>query len=198
VHATQPDAVILTSDLSRAEQVALLESETSELSGKTAAFEVRSGISAASAGTHLLDIADVVRRGADWFMSNIVEDHRDRVLPTPLWWDDSFGTSECPGHPEWNGEATPFTSWQLRLIDEFQAWYWLALEAALPSAKRAVWGGSRSDFRTGRPALRVGAKAYVDGRVPVYTWSLRLIQGQNLDTRFMLDHFDYALELAGK
>lgn len=188
--------MILTSDLSRPRQLALFEAETSALGGKASAFAVRSGVSIPEPQANVLDIANLVRLAGEWFIAHVTEIHAERVLPTPLWWDDSFGTAESPGHPEWNGEATPFSSWQLRLIDEFQAWYWLALEAAIPSAKRAIWKGSRSDFRTGRPALHLGAKTYVDGRVPIYTWSLRLLQGRNLDTAPLMDHFTYALELA--
>jgi len=95
-----------------------------------------------------LDSLTVVTR---WFLTRIQEPRMSEPAALPSWWDPATPTA-TESHPD----ANPFSSAQLALIDEMQAYVAEVMTRARPDAKWVIFKGHRKDFRNGEPMLQTG------------------------------------------
>lgn len=86
-----------------------------------------------------------------WFQERLViEANRPGDTNTPAWW------GSAPLVDSDSQEAGPFTSQQLAIIDEVQAYLAEVMLANLPGAELAIYSGDDSDWRNGQTAVRYG------------------------------------------
>ena len=103
----------------------------------------------------------------EWFLALIKERHDTETVELPAWWDPlpAIGT---PG-------GGPFTSSQLALIDEVQAYLGEVLIAAIPGAHWVIYKGSKRDFRNGLTMLEVGRGSPLPVRDVVYKEAVGIV-----------------------
>lgn len=103
----------------------------------------------------------------EWFLTHITERHETETVELPSWWDPvpALGT---PG-------SGPFTSSQLALIDEAQAYLGEVLTTAIPGAHRVIFKGHKRDFRNGLTMLDVGKRRPLPVRDVVYKEALGIV-----------------------
>ena len=86
-----------------------------------------------------------------WFQERlIIEANRPGGLSTPSWW------GSAPLVDSDSQEAGPFTSQQLNIIDEVQAYLAEVMLETLPGAELAIYSGDPCDWRNGQTAVRYG------------------------------------------
>jgi hypothetical protein len=85
-----------------------------------------------------------------WFLIRIKERHETETVELPSWWDRAFPGAET-GVP-----GNPFTSMQLALIDEVQAYVGDVMTKSRPDAKWVIYKGHKRDFRNGMTMLQIG------------------------------------------
>jgi len=86
-----------------------------------------------------------------WFLTHIQEPRWGEEAELPSWWDPAVPTAS-----ESSSDASPFTTAQLALIDEMQAYVAEVMTRARPDAKWVIFKGHKKDFRTGQPMLQTG------------------------------------------
>ena len=103
----------------------------------------------------------------EWFLTHIKERHETETVELPSWWDPvpALGT---PG-------SGPFTSSQLALIDEVQAYLGEVLTTSIPGAKWVIYKGHKRDFRNGLTMLEVGKGRPLPVRDVVYKEALGVV-----------------------
>ena len=86
-----------------------------------------------------------------WFLTRILEPREAETADLPSWWNPARPTAESgvPG-------SGPFTSMQLALIDEMQAYVAAVMTKARPDAKWVIYKGHKLDFRNGQTMLQTG------------------------------------------
>lgn len=86
-----------------------------------------------------------------WFLTRILEPREAETADLPSWWNPSSPTADSgiPG-------SGPFTSTQLALIDEMQAYVAEVMTNARPDAKWVIYKGHKLDFRNGQTMLQTG------------------------------------------
>ncbi|MBG6060070.1 hypothetical protein RCH16_003527 [Cryobacterium sp. MP_M5] len=106
----------------------------------------------------------------EWFLAHIKERHETQRAELPSWWDPSRPTSErgAPG-------SGPFTSAQLALIDEVQAYFGEVLTATFPDAEWVIYKGHKNDFRNGLTMLQLGKGRPFPVRDMVYKEALGVV-----------------------
>ena len=99
----------------------------------------------------------------EWFLTLIKERHETETVDLPSWWNPARPTAESdvPG-------SGPFTSSQLALINDVQAYLGEVLIAAIPGAHWVIYKGSKRDFRNGLTMLEVGRGSPLPVRDVVY------------------------------
>lgn len=177
--------------LSKGEAQKLFEAYTAALELNARAFAERAELGMPNAS----DLPDVrlaqVAAAASWFMRHLVTGVEERPVPLPVWWDPNAPTAEVL--PEAERDRSPFTSPQLELVDQFSAWYWLAVEAALPTAQRVVRKESQKNWRNKEPNLEIAPARYASPLTLVYVWGLRLLKGQNENIEYIVEEFSETL-----
>ncbi|TFC96742.1 MULTISPECIES: hypothetical protein [Cryobacterium] len=103
----------------------------------------------------------------EWFLTHIKERQDTETVELPAWWDPlpALGT---PG-------SGPFTSSQLALIDEVQAYLGEVLTTAIPGAHWVIYKGHKRDFRNGLTMLEVGIGRPLPVRDVVYKEALGVV-----------------------
>ncbi|TFC15293.1 hypothetical protein E3O19_09235 [Cryobacterium algoritolerans] len=103
----------------------------------------------------------------EWFLTHIKERHDTETVELPSKWNPlpALGT---PG----NG---PFTSSQLALIDEVQAYLGGVLTTVIPGAHGVIYKGHKRDFRNGLTMLEVGKRRPLPVRDVVYKEALGVV-----------------------
>lgn len=185
--------MIFTSELSKVDARELFQRQVDALQVNAAAYVERSGI---DLPVQAEEVAERVLAAGTWFEAHLMEVHLERVLPYPIWWNASHGSAEHLPSPGW--DASPFTSWQLRLIDELQAWYWLSLETALPHLQRVIRRGARADFRNNQPALLVEPKWFESPLGLIYGLALRLSRGDSSGSASLSEHLRSTTDRFGR
>lgn len=86
-----------------------------------------------------------------WFLTRILEPREAKTADLPSWWNPATPTAESgiPG-------SGPFTSMQLVLIDEMQAYVAEVMTKARPDATWVIYKGHKLDFRNGQTMLQTG------------------------------------------
>ncbi|GGK85707.1 hypothetical protein GCM10007382_02090 [Salinibacterium xinjiangense] len=86
-----------------------------------------------------------------WFLTRILEPREAETADLPSWWDPASPTAESdvPG-------SGPFTSGQLALIEEMQAYVGEVMTNARPDATWVIYKGHKLDFRNGQTMLQTG------------------------------------------
>ena len=102
-----------------------------------------------------------------WFLTLIKERHVTKTVELPAWWDP-LPALGAPG-------SGPFTSSQLALIDEVQAYLGEVLIAAIPGAHWVIYKGSKRDFRNGLTMLEVGRGSPLPVRDVVYKEAVGIV-----------------------
>lgn len=189
----QRDDVIATMLLSKSEAQELFDAYTATLEPSARAYAERAELGMPNASDSLDVRRAQVAAAASWFMTRLVTGVEERPAPLPVWWDPNAPTAEVL--PEAERGRSPFTRWQLELVDQFSAWYWLAVEAALPAAKRVVRKESPKNWRNKEPNLEIAAQRYASPLTLVYVWGLRLLKGQNEDVNYIVEQFNEDLTL---
>jgi hypothetical protein len=106
----------------------------------------------------------------EWFLTHIKERHETETVELPSWWDPAKPTAETV-----KGRNRPFTSAQLALIDEVQAYLGEVLTAAIPDAHWVIYKGHKRDFRNGLTMLEVGKGRPLPVRDVVYKEALGIV-----------------------
>lgn len=103
----------------------------------------------------------------EWFLTHIKERHDTETVELPSWWDPlpALGT---PG-------SGPFTSSQLALIDEVQAYLGEVLTTSIPGGHWVIYRGHKQDFRNGLTMLEVGKGKPLPVRDVVYKEALGVV-----------------------
>lgn len=106
----------------------------------------------------------------EWFLTHIKERHETELVELPSWWDPARPTyeSSAPG-------SGPFTSAQLALINEVQAYLGEVLTIAIPGAHWVIYKGHKRDFRNGLTMLEVGKGRPLPVRDVVYKEALGVV-----------------------
>ena len=86
-----------------------------------------------------------------WFLTHINERHETETTDLPSWWDPAKATAETA-----EGQNRPFTSAQLALIDEMQAYVAEVMTTARPDAKWVIYTGHKLESRNGQSMLQIG------------------------------------------
>ncbi|WP_205750201.1 hypothetical protein [Cryobacterium sp. SO1] len=103
-----------------------------------------------------------------WFLTRILEPRWDEPAELPSRWDPATPTA-TESHPE----ANPFSSAQLALIDEMQAYVAEVTTNARPDATWVIFWGHKKDFRNGQPMLQTGKGMPFGIRGIVYGFALK-------------------------
>jgi hypothetical protein len=106
----------------------------------------------------------------EWFLTHINESHETETTDLPSWWDPAKPTAETA-----EGQNRPFTSAQLALIDEVQAYLGEVLSIAIPGARWVIYKGHKRDFRNGLTMLEVGKGRPLPVRDVVYKEALGVV-----------------------
>ncbi|ASD22828.1 hypothetical protein B7495_12625 [Cryobacterium sp. LW097] len=85
------------------------------------------------------------------FLTQILEPRCDEPADLPSWWNPARPTA-IASHPD----AGPFTTAQLALIDEMQAYVAEVMTNSRPDVKWVIFKGHKKDFRNGQPMLQTG------------------------------------------
>ena len=106
----------------------------------------------------------------EWFLMHIKEPKEMGTADLPSWWDPARPTAESgvPG-------SGPFTSSQLELINEVQAYLGEVLTTAIPDAHWVIYKGHKRDFRNGLTMLEVGRGRPLPVRDVVYKEALGIV-----------------------
>ena len=106
----------------------------------------------------------------EWFLTLIKERHDTETVDLPSWWNPARPTAESgvPG-------SGPFTSSQLALINDVQAYLGEVLIAAIPGAHWVIYKGSKRDFRNGLTMLEVGRGLPLPVRDVVYKEAVGIV-----------------------
>ena len=106
----------------------------------------------------------------EWFLMHIKEPKEMGTADLPSWWDPARPTAESgvPG-------SGPFTSSQLELINEVQAYLGEVLTTAIPDAHWVIYKGHKRDFRNGLTMLEVGRGRPLPVRDVVYKEALGMV-----------------------
>ena len=106
----------------------------------------------------------------EWFLTRIKEPKETETADLPSWWDPARPTAESgvPG-------SGPFTSSQLELINEVQAYLGEVLTTAIPDAHWVIYKGHNRDFRNGLTMLEVGRGRPLPVRDVVYKEALGIV-----------------------
>lgn len=83
----------------------------------------------------------------EWFLEQIVIAEGEEDVPLPIWWNPAHSKAD-----------SPFTRWQLGLIDVTQAYFATVLTVAAPDASWVAHKGHKKDFTNGQPMLKRGKK----------------------------------------
>jgi hypothetical protein len=105
-----------------------------------------------------------------WFLTHIKERSDTETVELPSWWDPDKPTAETA-----EGRNRPFTSSQLALIDEVQAYLGEVLSTAIPGAHWVIYKGHKRDFRNGLTMLEVGKERPLPVRDVVYKEALGVV-----------------------
>jgi len=174
--------------LSKSEAQELFDAYTAALELNARAYAERAELGMPNASDSLDVRRSQVAAAASWFMHHLVTGVKERPAPLPVWWDPNAPTAEVL--PEAERGRSPFTSPQLELVDQFSAWYWLAVEAALPAAKRVVRKESQKNWRNKEPNLEIAPARYASPLILVYGWGLRLLDGRDEDVNYIVEAFE--------
>ncbi|MBC7761915.1 MAG: hypothetical protein H7201_09005 [Candidatus Saccharibacteria bacterium] len=102
-----------------------------------------------------------------WFLARTLEPREAETADLPSWWNPARPTAESglPG-------SGPFTSTQLALIDEMQAYVAAVMTTAHPDAKWVMYKGHKLESRNGQTMLQIGNSRPFPVRSAIYNEAL--------------------------
>ena len=102
-----------------------------------------------------------------WFLTRILEPRDAETADLPSWWNPARPTAES-GMPG----SGPFTSMQLALIDEMQAYVAEVMTKARPDATWVIYKGHKLESRNGQTMLQIGKGRPFPVRSAIYNEAL--------------------------
>ena len=110
---------------------------------------------------------DSLTAASRWFLAHIADPPFAEQAVLPSWWD--------PAYP---AAATPFTTAQLALIDEMQAYVGGVMTTARPDATWVIHTGHKQDSRNGQTMLQLDKGRPFPVRDITYSFALSVVKNQ--------------------